>query len=96
MSEYTVGQKVRVVWAATLEGSGYVGRVGTITEIDTEFWDEPLYGLDVCPLELDEFDDIFWGWFGDQLEPAADEHEASEYTYRDLMDRLKAGEVECV
>lgn len=96
MSAYQIGQKVRVVWAATLEGSVYVGRIGTVTEIDTDFWGEPLYGLDLIEIEFDEHDGILWGWFGDQLEPAADEHKASELSYTELMDRLKAGEVECV
>lgn len=30
------------------------------------------------------------------LEPIVPPHEASQYSYTELMDRLKAGEVECV
>jgi hypothetical protein len=32
----------------------------------------------------------------DDLEPIEPPHEASDYTFRELMDRLKTGEVECV
>jgi hypothetical protein len=32
----------------------------------------------------------------EDLEPIEPPHEASDYAFRELMDRLKAGEVECV
>lgn len=92
MSRFQIGQQVRIAYAYTLEGSVYVGRVGTVTEI-AEFEDGDLYGLDCTPLEEDEYDGIVWGWHEDQLAPAADLHEASEYTFTELMDRCRAGEV---
>lgn len=91
MSKYQIGQKVRVAFAETLEGSGYVGRVGTITEIYSGHF-EDVYGLDITPLEEDYFENVVWGWGEDQLTPAIPPHEASQYSYTELMDRLKAGE----
>lgn len=100
MSEYQVGQRVRVVYAATAEGKRFVGCESVVVEI-IECRDKMLHGLECCGIEFgcdeETGEPFFCGWAASQLTPIIpDGHRPSEYTLTELLDRLKAGEVECV
>ncbi|MET3929542.1 hypothetical protein ABIE51_001429 [Lysobacter sp. OAE881] len=100
MSNFYVGQRVRIVRTYVypqLLGVEAVIRTPLIRgrrNRDGFEWDG--YGLSVAagPLHVENTQIIA---SPDQLEPILPSgHRSGEYSYTELMDRLKAGEVECV
>ena len=90
MSEYRIGQRVRVRYAVFPVAKKFVGMETHITEGLRERAGGQWVGYRVA---LDEN----FAPRHDQLEPIVpDGHRSGDYSYTELMDRLKAGEVECV
>lgn len=93
MSKFFVGQRVRHRYSCT--GRVPAGAEGSVAEIDPGH--ETLDGVGDCRVLWDGLDATnLWSVF-DQLEPILPSgHRSGDYSYPELMDRLKAGEVECV
>ncbi|HEY5851961.1 MAG TPA: hypothetical protein VIT62_14500 [Lysobacter sp.] len=94
MSKFAVGQRVRVLFAHTPMGRPHVGCEAVVTEV----WNHPErtgYGLDCAPIQWDG--EGFAAWLDEQLSPVIPEgHQPSEYSFTELMDKCRAGEVEHV
>jgi hypothetical protein len=96
MSKFFVGQRVRVVANSPRRGceARIVGRsfshhlrlgLGDYWDCNVDGWGER------------DSDGIGFAYTDDQLEPILPSgHRSGDYSYTELMDRLKAGEVECV
>lgn len=75
MSKFRVGQRVRVKCADTIRGRKFVGRVGTVSQVERlPSWHRTAYGLDIMPIIHDG--DSWLGWADYQLEPATDSYDA--------------------
>lgn len=90
MKKLFVGCRVRIAacdQAQTVAGK-FVGMEGRITSNDVESIDGANYEVSCAP---------GFGFFAHELEPIQPSgHRPSEYTFTELMDRCRAGEVECV
>lgn len=104
MSKFFVGCRVRLRYVREPSFNSLVGTEGTVTGVGT--YPPGLYEEDGVTrlrarsgdyqVRLDAHKDGSGYFVADQLEPIVPPHEASQYSYTELMDRLKAGEVECV
>lgn len=86
MSTFKVGQRVRMARPVKKENLGLEGRIRAI------FPETPALGGPVnCFVDWDRASSGNAS-HTEQLEPIVPPHEASQYSYTELMDRLKAGE----
>lgn len=95
MGKFFVGQPVRI----RCPGSDVDGHVTAVKALDVPGYDEYRFiGVQVDVVNTDSRNGQcpFCVFEYHELEPIVPPHEASEYTYTELMDRLKAGEVERV
>ena len=104
MATFFVGQRVRVTYVYQPEYAHLLGEEGRITEIMEAVFEgapEPVYGLDINPIEYEEDpedDDSFVivGFGPEQLEPIQPSgHRAGDYSLSELLDRCRAGEGVC-
>lgn len=102
MSTFKVGQRVRIVGPST---SASIGREATVVS-DLRFGpiftqdgqiDASYYLISIRGIGERADDGRRHARMPHHLEPIVpDGHRSGDYTFRELMDRLKAGEVECV
>jgi hypothetical protein len=89
MSQFRVGQRVRIARDLCGDTPELVGLESVVVGIGT------IDLGDGFEIELAITDES--AFHPDELEPVVPSgHRTGDYTFRELMDRLKAGEVECV
>lgn len=100
MSRFFVGQRVVLARPMFPENAGKTGRIRGFCEVEMLFG-----GVADCEVDWDDGDrdgfpgsDGFRHWTAThQLEPILPSgHRSGDYSFTELMDRCRAGEVECV